>query len=228
MTIVYFGIVLAALWLLVEILAIVFRITGLDSQKARFQVISILTHTGFTTRESELIAQHPLRRKLASGLMLVSYLAQISLVSLLFNMISQNISQLIYAGAGLVVFAALFILITRSKYVKIKIDRMVERIISRRVIKQASRRSVDQVLKISPDFAVYEVLVEAGSFLVDETLATAKLSERFVHVLKVDRGSNTVDFPSADFKMQQGDKLIVYGKIQSIRNWRPTGNSCMK
>ena len=63
MTIVYFGIVLAALWLLVEILAIVFRITGLDSQKARFQVISILTHTGFTTRESELIAQHPLRRK---------------------------------------------------------------------------------------------------------------------------------------------------------------------
>ena len=223
MTIVYFGIVLAALWLLVEILAIVFRITGLDSQKARFQVISILTHTGFTTRESELIAQHPLRRKLASGLMLVSYLAQISLVSLLFNMISQNISQLIYAGAGLVVFAVLFILITRSKYVKIKIDRLVERIISRRVIKQANRRSVDQVLKISPDFAVYEVLVEAGSFLVDETLATAKLSERYVHVLKVDRGSNTVDFPSADFKMQQGDKLIVYGKIQSIRELATNG-----
>jgi hypothetical protein len=223
MTIVYFGIVLAALWLLVEILAIVFRITGLDSQKARFQVISILTHTGFTTRESELIAQHPLRRKLASGLMLVSYLAQISLVSLLFNMISQNISQLLYAGAGLVVFAVLFILITRSKYVKIKIDRMVERIISRRVIKQASRRSVDQVLKISPDFAVYEVLVEAGSFLVDKTLATAKLSERSVHVLKVDRGSNTIDFPSADFKIQQGDKLIVYGKIQSIRELATNG-----
>ncbi|MBT3319023.1 MAG: hypothetical protein HN948_07025 [Clostridia bacterium] len=68
MTIIYFGVVLIAIWLLVEVLAIVFRITGLNSQKARFQVISILTHTGFTTRESELIAQHPLRRKLASAL----------------------------------------------------------------------------------------------------------------------------------------------------------------
>ena len=217
MTIVYFGIVLAGLWLLVEILAIVFRITGLDSQKARFQVISILTHTGFTTRESELIAQHPLRRKLASGLMLVSYLAQVSLISLLFNMISQNIRQLLYAGAGLVAFAILFMLIARSKYVQIKIDRVVERIISRSVIKNANKRSVDQVLKISPDFAVYEVLVDSGSVLVNKTLSNAKLSDMQVHVLKADRGSNTVDFPSADFLIQQGDKLIVYGKIKSIR-----------
>ena len=217
MTIIYFGVVLVAIWLLVEVLAIVFRITGLDSRKARFQVISILTHTGFTTRESELIAQHPLRRKLASALMLVSYLAQISLISLLLNMITQNITQLLYVGLGLLVFVALFLFATKNKFMARKIDNLVERIIARRIIKQTNKRSVDQVLKISPDFAVYEILVDSDSVLAGITLDNAELSQMFIHVLKIDRGSSTIDFPSADFLMQVGDVLIVYGKIKSIK-----------
>lgn len=217
MTIIYFGVVLAALWLLVEVLAIVFRITGLDAQKARFQVISILTHTGFTTRESELIVQHPLRRKLASALMLVSYLAQVSLISLLLNMITQNVSQLLYAGLGLLAVVALFIFITKNKFVSRKIDNLVEKIIANRIIKQTKKRSVDQVLKISPDFAVYEILVEGESALAETTLTNANLSKMFIHVLKIDRGNKTIDFPSPDFLMKVGDVLIVYGKIKSIQ-----------
>lgn len=217
MSVIYFAVILVAIWLLVEILAIVFRITGLDAQKSRFQVISILTHTGFTTRESELIAQHPLRRKLASGLMLVSYLAQVSLISLLLNMISQNITQLLYVAAGLALIVAVFLFITKNKYISRKVDKFVEKIILKRIMKQAKRRSVDQVLKISPEFAVYEILVDSSSFLVNKTLMDAGLSEMFIHVLKVDRGSETVDFPSADFLIQDGDILIVYGKIKSIK-----------
>lgn len=217
MTIIYFGVVMIAIWLLVEVLAIVFRITGLDSQKARFQVISILTHTGFTTRESELIAQHPLRRKLASVLMLVSYLAQVSLISLLLNMISQNVTQLLYVGLGLGLFVAIFFIVTRNKYVSRKIDRFVERFIAKKIMKQTKTRSVDQVLKISPDFAVYEILVDNESALSNSTLMDARLNEMFIHVLKIDRGNSTVDFPNADFLMQVGDVLIVYGKIKSIK-----------
>lgn len=216
MTVIYFGVVLVAIWLLVEVLAIVFRITGLDAQKARFQVISILTHTGFTTRESELIAQHPLRRKLASSLMLVSYLAQISLISLLFNMITQNITQLLYVGLGLLVFVVLFVFATKSKFVSRKIDNLVEKIIANRIVKQTKRRSIDQVLKMSPDFAVYEILVDEQSVLADTTLKNANLSQMFIHVLKIDRGNKTIDFPSPDFLMHAGDVLIVYGKIKSI------------
>jgi hypothetical protein len=216
MTIIYFGVVLVAIWLLVEVLAIVFRITGLNAQKARFQVISILTHTGFTTRESELIAQHPLRRKLASALMLVSYLAQVSLISLLLNMITQNITQLLYVGLGLLVFVALFVFATRNKFVARKIDNLVERIIARRIIKQTKKRSVDQVLKISPDFAVYEILVDGESILANTALDDADLSKMFIHVLKIDRGNKTIDFPAADSLIQVGDVLIVYGKIKSI------------
>lgn len=215
MSIVYFGVVLIAIWLIVEVLSIVFRITGLDLRKARFQVISILTHTGFTTRESELIAQHPLRRRLASALMLVSYLAQVSLISLLLNMISQNINQLLYVALGLAGVIAVFLFLTRNKYVSSRFDRLIEKVIARRFSKQ--KHSIDQVLKISPEYGVYEILVDSDSVLAGRALKDVNLSEQFIHVLKVDSGASTVDFPSADYVVGDGDVLIVYGKIKSIK-----------
>jgi len=217
MNIVYFAVILVVLWLLVEILSIIFKITGLDLYKARFQVISILTHTGFTTRESELIAQHPLRRRLASILMLVSYIAQASLISLVFTMVSQNAKQLLYIGIGLAVFFVLFLIISHNKYISGKFNKAVEKLIAKRFMKNVQRRSVDQVLKISPEYAVYELLVDPDSPLANVTLRNAKLNERFISVLKIDRGSATLDFPKADTVIQPGDVLIVYGKIKSIK-----------
>lgn len=217
MDILYFAVVLFALWLIIEILSIVFKITGLDLHKARFQVISILTHTGFTTRESELIAQHPLRRKLASVLMLISYIAQASLISVLFKMVTQNVQQLVYTGIILAVFTALFLMLTRNKYISGKFNKMIERFIASRVMKQTESRPIDEVLKLSPGYAVYELLVSPESPLANTTLEKAKLNDIYVHVLKVDRGSSTIDFPQADFCIQPGDVLIIYGKIKSIK-----------
>ena len=217
MNIVYFAVILVLLWLLVEILSIIFKITGLDIYKARFQVISILTHTGFTTRESELIAQHPLRRRLASVLMLVSYIAQASLISVIFSMVSQNTKQLLYVGIALAAIVVLYLIFSRNKYISGKFNKAVERMIAKRFMKNVRQRSVDQVLKISPEYAVYELLIDSDSALANATLRAAKLNERFISVLKIDRGSGTIDFPKADNVIQPGDVLIVYGKIKSIR-----------
>ena len=218
LSIIYIAVLLAAIWLIVEILSIVFKITGLDLNKARFQIISILTHTGFTTRESELIAQHPLRRKLASILMLLSYVAQASLISLIINVISGDTQEILYIGIFLVVVTVIIILITRNKYVSNKFDKLIERMLQKRMVKQAQSRPIDQVLKISPGYGVYEVMVEADSPIADKTLGQARLKDIFIQVLKIDRGSSTIDFPDADTEIQSGDVLIVYGKIKSIKD----------
>ncbi len=208
---------LVIIWLIIEILSIVYKITGMDINKARFQIISILTHTGFTTRESELIAQHPLRRKIASVLMLVSYVAQASLISLIYNAIIRNDRQILNIGIFLVALIGILVLITRNKYFSNKLDKVIEKFIANKIMKQVQTRSVDQVLKISPGYAVYEILVDTESFLANISLYEAKLNELSIHVLKIDRGSNTVDFPKADFIIQPGDLLVVYGNIKSIK-----------
>jgi len=217
MNILYIAVWLIVIWLIIELLSIVFKITGMDINKARFQIISILTHTGFTTRESELIAQHPLRRKLASVLMLISYVAQASLITLIYNGIVQDDRQLLNIAIFFVALIALILLVTRNKYVSSKFDIVIEKFIAKSIMKQTQRRSIDQVLKISPGYAVYEILVDTDSYLANMSLRDAKLHENNIHVLKIDRGSNTIDFPKADFVIQSGDGLIVYGNIKSIK-----------
>ena len=52
-----FSFLILIYWIITELFTFFFRFTGLPVEKARFQVISLLTGTGFTTRESEIICK---------------------------------------------------------------------------------------------------------------------------------------------------------------------------
>ncbi|MFO7637570.1 MAG: TrkA C-terminal domain-containing protein [Clostridia bacterium] len=223
MIFIYLAILLTLLWIVIEIMSIVLKITGLDFYKARFQVISIITHTGFTTRESELIVQHPLRRKIAGILMVISYIAQASLISLFFGAIVSDENRMIYIVVTLVAFALFIFIITRSKYFSRNINRVVEKFISKNIMRRTKKRSIDEVLKLSSGFAVYEVLLDSGNPICGKSLSEASLKEKFIQVLKVERGTETIDFPMSGFVMQEGDLLIVYGKIQAIKELSRNG-----
>ena len=218
MSLVYILILFAALWIIIEILSLVLKVTGLSLQKARFQVISIITHTGFTTRESELITQHTQRRKIASVLMVLSYIAQATLISLLFNVITQDSTQLIYVGILLVAVILFIVIITRNKFFSSRLDRLIEKFISNRIMKKKAAKPIDEVIKVSPGYGIYEIVVDSRSKICDVTLNEAKLNDMFIHVLKIDRGAETVDFPTANFKIVEGDVLIAYGKLESVRD----------
>ena len=73
MAILVFFLLLLIYTLMSEAFTVMFRLTGMNTEKARFQVISMLTNSGFTTNESELILKDPLRRKLALLTMLFGY-----------------------------------------------------------------------------------------------------------------------------------------------------------
>jgi len=214
MSIISVIIVLIVLWLLVEILSVVLKMTGLDLNKARFQVISIITHTGFTTRESELIAQHSTRRKIASVLMIVSYVAQATLIASFVSILTQNEKELIFLGILLLAAATFIIVLTRTKYVYSRFNRFVEKMLSRRIKKQ--RKSIDNILKVSPGYGVYEFVLDDDNPYCNLSLNNAELSDLQIHILKVERGAKSIDFPDADFVLQQGDKLVLYGKTKSV------------
>lgn len=216
MNLVIFLILFVLLWLLVEILSIVLKHTGLELSKARFQVISILTHTGFTTRESELIAQHPTRRKIASALMIVSYAAQITLITLLFNVLNQAAKNMLGTVIALGATTVFIIVVTQSRFLSERIDRMTEKLLKKRMKATNSSSRIEQVLNLSPEFSIYELIVDTDSFVCEKKLSELKLKEHFIQILKIDRGSEMIDFPQADTRLLAGDRLIVYGKIDSL------------
>ena len=57
-----FSLIIMLYWVMSELFTMLFRFTGLPEEKARFQVISLLTSSGFTTRESEMIISTKSRR----------------------------------------------------------------------------------------------------------------------------------------------------------------------
>ena len=216
MSLAIFLILFVLIWLLIEILAIVMKLTGLEISKARFQLISILTHTGFTTRESELIVQHPTRRKVASVLMIVSYVAQITLISLFFKVLSEATENMLGTSITLAVIVVFVIVASQSKYLSVRFDRAAEKLLQNRIRKANNSNRIEQILNLSPEFSIYELIVNTDSFICDKTLKELKLKEHFIQILKIDRGSEMIDFPKADTEVLAGDRMIVYGKIDAL------------
>ena len=216
MSLIIFLILMIVLWLLIEILSIVMKLTGLELSKARFQIISILTHTGFTTRESELIVQHPVRRKIASILMIVSYVAQITLITLLFNVLTnapKNVLSISIAVACMILFV---IAVTQSRYLSERFGRITEKLLKNKIKKMNSGGRIEQLLNLSPDFSIYELIVDTDSFISNKTLSEVHLKQHFIQVLKIDRGSEVIDFPTAGTQVFAGDRMIVYGKVDAL------------
>ena len=81
-----FSLVILFYWVIAELFTFFFRFTGLPAEKARFQVISLLTGTGFTTRESEIILSSRRRRRLARITMLFGYVFNLTIVSAFINL----------------------------------------------------------------------------------------------------------------------------------------------
>jgi len=216
MDIIILLIILGLMWIIIEVLSIALKMTGLELYRARFQVISLITHTGFTTRESELITQHPTRRRLASILMLVSYIAQVTLISVFLHVLTANTERLWIVIAILVVMGIFIYFVTRNRFFATRVNAAMERMLDKQIMKNIKKQPLEKVLKISPKYGIYELIVDDDSPLCGKSLADARLKDEYIQVLKVDHGSTTTDFPSASLVIESGDKLIVYGKTRSI------------
>lgn len=66
-------IVLALSVVVVRIATVGLTMTGVSKDLAQFQALSAFTGAGFTTRESEDIVNHPLRRRITMHLMLLGH-----------------------------------------------------------------------------------------------------------------------------------------------------------
>ena len=80
-----FSLIILLYWVITELFTIFFRFTGLPEERARFQVISLLTGCGFTTKESEMFISTRPRRRLARITMLFGYVFNITIVSAFVN-----------------------------------------------------------------------------------------------------------------------------------------------
>jgi hypothetical protein len=195
--------------------AIGLQATGMEPRKARFQALSAITGTGFTTREAEEIIGHPKRRTIASWLMFFGNAGIILFVILLLLYISSNatsipVVHILVAMGGIIIALAIIWSGALDKFSTRLADGL------RRSPLFVSDTSSKEILHQTGGYSVVRVTIghrepEAGTRLGDSRLAKAKL-----RILAIERGTRVLPSPRAGAMIRAGDHLLCYGKTTEI------------
>ncbi len=79
-----------------------------------------------------------------------------------------------------------------------------------------------QRLTVSKGYGVADVVIPEGSELVGKMIQESGLRERDIAVLNLHRGTGVISNPQGSRTIEAGDKLLCYGKLESMRSLIPT------
>lgn len=204
-----------------DIITIFFRLTGLTEEKARFQVVSLLTNSGYTTRESEAIVSSKIRRRLARATMLFGYAFTVTIVSTAVNFFmtlgKSELHSLLYTIPILLLIMLVFSMLRRSVFFKTKFDGWIESIGNRIMFGEKSNPVV--LLEDYGDMVVAHVLLrQVPTILQNVPLSESVLMSQYnIMVMMVKNHNNDARQANADTVLQNGDIIMVLGKQKDIR-----------
>ena len=207
--------------LISDIITIFFRLTGLTEEKARFQVISLLTNSGFTTRESEAVVSSKIRRRLARATMLFGYAFTVTIVSTTVNFFmtlgESELNSLLYLIPVLLGIMVGFHALRRSAVFKTKFDNWIERI-GNRIIFGENANPVVLVEEYGETVVAHILLHTVPALLENTTLAQSGLMSKYnVMVLMVKTKSDEARQARASTVLHEDDIIMVLGKRKAIR-----------
>lgn len=226
MTAVLLLLVVALVSLLISRVATVaLTVTGLTRPVARFQARSALTGAGFTTSESEAVVNHPVRRRIVMGLMLLGNVG-------LATAIAGVLGGFLRADAGAGLMRASFLvagligvyLLSQSDAVDRRLSALIARFLTDYTDLEV--RDYDRLLHLSGEYSVKETVVEPGSWMDGRPLGSMRLGDEGVTVLGITRPSGVyLPVPDRETAVRGGDSLIVYGHDRAIEGLgrRPAG-----
>ncbi|MBQ2110237.1 MAG: TrkA C-terminal domain-containing protein [Clostridia bacterium] len=215
-----FALLILIYWVISELFTMIFRFIGLPEDKARFQVTSLLTGAGFTTRESEMLLTTQRRRRLARITMLFGYVFNITVVSAFINVfLSLKASQVGGYIAGILiplVTVAVLIIVTRIPAVKAWIENLVRKVAGR----LSNDKSVNTVMlidHIGRGCIAQVALVNVPAELDGVPLFRSGLKEeKGILVMLVEDRTGKIEAPHRDTVFTSGDKLTVFGDYADI------------
>lgn len=143
--------------LVVRIASTTMRLTGLPDNVARFQSLSALTGTGFTTKESELIVNYPIRRRVLMTLMIFGNLGLVSISAtfiVTFVKSTESVDGAIFQAVLLIAALVLNFLFLTNKWVDHALCSNISVILSRTT--SIGKAKFHILLNMGDDMAIAE------------------------------------------------------------------------
>ena len=214
-----FSVIIVVYLIITEMFTIMFRFTGLPAERARFQVISLLTGCGYTTKESEMFLSSRARRRLARITMLFGYVFNITIVSMLINVfLSLKVTELsnLFSVLIPILAAAIIIIFMRVPKVRAWGDRIIERLASR-FTRNGKTNSLLLLDYIGDDSIAQVTLNEVPERFRETPLAKTGLrAEHNLMVMLIEKPGKKAVPAGAKTIIEAGDKLTVFGDYKTI------------
>ncbi len=204
--------IVVVITLIVEIAATALKLTGLDIHAARFQALSAITGTGFTTRETESVMRHRQRRRIIMVLMVLGPICFLGIFSSLLISMRQEFS--VFHVILLLLLIVLLLLLTRNPRFVSLFHRQVERQLRR--YRYPRRVQLEEVLELGGEYGVFELKVTNSSSLAKKPLAETGLKDKGLIVLAIERGGQLQAVPGAQDVLEAEDVLILFGHRKGL------------
>ena len=216
-----FSVIILLYWVITELVTMLFRLTGLPDERARFQVISLLTGTGYTTKESEIILSTRRRRRLARITMLFGYVFNITILSAFINVffsLKKGQFENFFVGI-LIPLAAVAVIFIFMRVPKVRAwgDNLLQSTADRYFMRMETFNAVLLMDYIGGDSIARVTLMHIPEEYRGKTLAETRLrAETGILVMLVERSGGKNVAARADTVFEVGDKLTVFGDYRAI------------
>ncbi|MCG6881875.1 MAG: hypothetical protein LJE96_22350 [Deltaproteobacteria bacterium] len=194
------------------------QFTGVEKPRAQFQSLSAFSGTGFTTKEAEMVVNHPRRRKIIMALMILGNAGLVSVIATFASSLKKtNVTELA-VNLGIIA-ASLFLLHRLATYHRIarSLRRRLGKIVRR--LFHLDQVHVDEVLEQGDGYGVMRVLMGVECKATGKDLIHSGLSEHEILVLCIESDQKNIPFPKACDHIHFGDRLVCYGKMENMRRF---------
>ncbi len=216
-----FVLIILVYWVIAELFTVLFRFTGLPDDKARFQVLSLLTGTGFTTRESELILATRSRRRLARITILFGYVFNLTIVTVMIDtFLTLRLNEAEHKILAVLVplgVVALFFAVMRTQKVRALCDVKLQKLAGN-LFRRETGNTLMPLDYIGENSIAQVRLRKVPENLRDRPLSDSGLREKEGLTVLLIEHPGEVPEPAGGFAvLADGDKLTVFGDYAAIK-----------
>jgi glucan phosphoethanolaminetransferase (alkaline phosphatase superfamily) len=208
------------IWLLILWFgSVALQVTGMEQRKARFQALSALTGTGFTTGEAESVVNHPTRRRIVSWLIVIGNTGVVLFIIAVVLFIkaaltSPSLPQIVII-VGVILFIGLFIGLGAM-------DKLSSKIVAgfnRKGRMKPDLAEGTELIHSTGDYVISRLAVGMKAPAQGCSIQDAGFWGKGITILAIERGNLSIPIPSSDAAVLPGDHLLCYGPTAAITAW---------
>lgn len=201
-----------------RVATVMLTLTGLSPEIARFQARSAFTTTGYSSKETEAIVNHPVRRRIVYTTMMVGNVGLVGVIATTVSSFTEHDNDLYSTGAKLGILAAglaLLLAVSMSRWIDDQLFKCIGWALKRWTVDEI--HDYQNLLHLGHGYSVTELPIEAGNWPIGKRLDELRLSHIGVNVLGIHRRNGKfVGSPVGATYVRNGDSLVVYGARKDI------------